>query len=186
VLKENNCVPFEATKTSVSLAIALPLTPKALRELNHACGRSVETFMAEEDLIAKYLDQIFRGRKPRKFTRYDCEIPVRYQFCGRLGNPLEETVHCDTAINISQGGLAFYCAPTIPEAIAEMRRADVYVNLLLNPDNDQIHAVYQMRWIRRKGNEPMVIGGELVELAPDDQERLKNICMQVAQAGGTQ
>jgi len=184
VLNENHCVPFDATKTSVFLAVVVPLSGKAMRELKHACGRQVQMFVAEEDLITKNLDQIFRGRKPRKFTRYACSIPVQYEFCGRLGSPIEETIHSDMVVNISQGGMAFYCAPTIPDSIADMRRTDVYVNVLLYPDpadDYEIRAICQLRWVRRRGSEPLLLGVEIVEIAVKDQQRLKEVCMRAAQ-----
>jgi hypothetical protein len=183
VLKENLCVPFDAGKKTVSLAVALPLSSKAARELQHACGREIEMFVAEEDLIAKRLDHIFRGRKPRKFTRYACSIPAQYQFCGRLGTPIEETVHSDSVVNISQGGMAFLCAPSIPESVSDMRRTDVYANVLLD---SEIHAICQLRWVRRSGAQdggaPWLIGVEIVEISGNDQEKLKNLCMQAAKA----
>lgn len=185
-LKDHRCVPFEETPSYVCLAIAEPLKLSAVRELEYGCRRPVKLFVAQERLVDQCRDKLYEGRIPRQFTRFKATIPVELQFCTRIGTPIEEAIRTVTTVDISQGGLGVLGLPRVPSAIPERRPKDVYAQVTLKDPEYEVQAVCQVRWLREAGGRAdgleFLAGLEVVEIRPQDQQRLLQLCVKYSRA----
>lgn len=184
LLKENNCVPFAETRTTVSIAVAEPLHQSLVKTLEDRCKKKVQQFVGEEDLIAKQLDVIYKGAKPRKYTRYSAAIPLEYRFCTRLGRPLDDEIQYCTTLNISEGGMAVRQDLPAPKEIERRPRHDVYTRAVLKDPLKDIEAICQLRWIRQPGTSKekayWSLGLQIVEISPDDEVQLQSLCRKLS------
>ncbi len=184
VLKENSCAPFAETAKTVSMAVAEPLKASALRQLEGICRKRVEMFVAPEDVVAKQLDVIYEGSKPRKYTRYQVQMPIEYRFSTRLGRPLDDNAYAAFTANISQGGMALNQAEPVPDIIAAQPRHDIYARAVLKDPLADIHAICQLLWIRQPGAGPAIwrLGFQIVQIAASDDRQLQSLCMKVSRS----
>ncbi|MCZ7648924.1 MAG: PilZ domain-containing protein [Planctomycetota bacterium] len=184
-LKDHRCVPFEETPGYVCLAVAEPLKPGAVRELEYGCRRAVKLFVAREDHVEARRDRLYRGRIPRKFSRFRARIPVSLQFCTRIGSPIEDEIRFVTTLDISQGGLAVMDVPRVPVAISEAQPSDVYADVTLQDPEHEVRAVCQVRWIREQEkpdqeSHRFQAGLEIVEIKPAYQQALLALCVKAS------
>ena len=110
--------PFDADREGWHPYVVLASEPNAFGELTalseqlnpeleRIAQRKIEVFLAREDYILQHIGTL-RGRQadvPRRHIRYDIGLPVMYQFCTRLGSPVEVKQHEGFTINISEGGM---------------------------------------------------------------------------------
>ncbi|HYF48997.1 MAG TPA: PilZ domain-containing protein [Planctomycetota bacterium] len=178
-------VPFDEARNFVCVAAANPLRQTLVKELETLCGKKVEVFIAEEEKVLKLLDSITikQQRKQRKHIRYDVSLPIKYQFCSRLGTPAEHVVHQGLTVNISEGGMLIEGSPSALGTPEDMRRRGMCVSIdLPYLGGKDIHAVCQLRAVREKEKHSSVepkwlIGIELVEMSAEDRRRMKEICV---------
>ena len=183
VLKEHNCVPFEQSVSSVSLAVAEPLKRDAVRRLEELCRKPIRMCVGQEDLVALQLDRIFKGSKPRTFTRYFLQMPLEYRFSTRLGRVLDDEAYSAVTLNVGQGGMAISQPAPIPKVIVSQPRHDVYSVVTLKVLPSDIHAICQLRWIRRPENKaPLLwrLGWQIVETAANDERKLRSLCATIS------
>lgn len=184
-LLEHQCVPFAEAEAFISIAVSGPLKQKAINELEHIRNKAVRQFLTPEDIVLKMLDRIQEHRRQRQFQRFRANLPVRYQFCNRVGTPTDETIYFVRTLNISEGGLAVEGVPNLLTACPDVRRREMYANLIIVVPEGGIHAICQLRWVRkceRKGtaDSNWLIGMQVVEIAREDQQRLSALCEQIA------
>jgi hypothetical protein len=181
-MQEQRILPFDQAKTFICVAVADVLTPKEIRALEAQCGRRIQIFLADEDELAKQIDVILRRRTARKHPRYALIVPVVYQFCSRLGTPVDETVYFVTSVNFSEGGMAIQGVPEAVGTLADTRRQDMYANVIVKALPNEIEARCQVRWVRKSdksaGAVPKYqIGMEFVEITDENRVRLANLCV---------
>ena len=184
MMMQYSFVPFDDSKSFVCVAVADPLPQNALKELEKLCGKRIEIFLAQEDLLVRTLDKI-RGRAKRKLRRhirYEINTLVRYQFCSRLGNPAEEVIHNGTTLNISEGGFLIEGSPTALGSPDDLRRRGMCARVVLTGTFQEIAALCHLRSIRARerqeaGKARWLLGLEIAEIAADDRRRLKELCM---------
>ncbi|HYF52325.1 MAG TPA: PilZ domain-containing protein [Planctomycetota bacterium] len=180
-MQELRFIPFDQARNFVCIAVADVLDRNVLRDLEDLCGRRIQMFLADEEMLVLRIDQILQQRNPRKHARYPLSVPVVYQFCNRMGQPLEETVYFVTSVNVSRGGLAVQGVPTALGTLADTRRQDLYTHAIIKTSPHEIEAICQIRWVRkgerRAGAQPRwSIGLMIVEITPENQARLDAIC----------
>lgn len=180
-MREHQFVPFDQNPASIFVAVGQPLSPGVLAQLRAHCRREVETFLAQEDAIALRLDE-FQRLKSRKHERFPVSIPAQYQFCTRLGAPLEPNVYMVSTLNLSLGGLALQGAPRIPNTLENYRRQDIYAQVLLKDSPSDIRSICQLRWVREapSRNADCLLGMEIVEISTGGRQRIQDLCERAA------
>jgi len=173
-------VPFDDAGTFVCIAAASPLPADAIKQIEQACHRKVELFLAREDQVRQYLHTIrsLHQVMPRKYLRYDVSLPVTYQFCTRLGALADQTLYRGLALNISEGGFSVDGpAPNLgtPE---DLQRVGMCVSLVVAPGTaQQLKCLCRPKLIQPNGPR-WLLGLEIVEASTDDRRRLKELCVQ--------
>ena len=185
VLREYGCLPFDESRTTISLACSELPAPAALLVLERICRRKIQPYLASEELLALELDLLARKHKPRKFTRYKAGLPARFQFSNRLGAPIDTTFYECLTRNIGMGGLAVYGDAPIPAAITEVPRHEMYVQLALQDPRHEFHAICQLRWLSKETSkaEPSdgwTLGMQFVEVGAADQKHLHELCLEAS------
>jgi hypothetical protein len=188
LLMQYNFVPFDEAKTFVCIAVADPLPPQSVKDLERMCGKRIEVFLAQEDLVVKMLDKA-RGKhkhKLRKHIRYEIQTMVRYQFCSRLGNPAEDIIHNGTTLNVSEGGFLIEGSPTALGGPEDLRRRGICARVVLSSAVSEITTICHLRSIRQKerqeaGRSRWLLGLEIAEISTDDRRRLKEMCLKALQ-----
>jgi hypothetical protein len=180
-MQDMRFIPFDQARTFVCLAVADILTPDEIRALEEICGRKVQLFLADEEILVKRIDHIMQVSNPRRHHRYNLNVPVIYQFCSRVGAPVDETVYFVTSVNISEGGLAVQGVPTALGVLADSRRQDLYANVIIKSTPDEVEATYQVRWVRKPDrragpNGRWTLGMQLVEIDDENSMKLKHLC----------
>lgn len=187
VMLQHTFVPFDEAKNFICIATASPLKPGTVKNLETLCNKRVEVFLAQEDLIVKQLDmmQNKNKRRPRKYIRYSVSLPVRYQYCSRLGTPAEQIIYDGETVDISEGGLLIEGSPTTLGTLDDLRRRGICVRISINIDSGEVVAICQLRALRNKPGGPAshprwMIGLEVVEASVDCRRRLKEVCIKSA------
>ncbi len=184
LMTQYSFVPFDDSKAFVCIAVADPLPQTTTRELEKLCGKRIEMFLGQEDLVIRMLDKV-RGkqkRKLRRFIRYEISALARYQFCSRLGHPAEEVIHHGTTLNISEGGFLIEGTPTALGSPDDLRRRGICARVVLTGTFQEITALCHLRSIRAKeraeaGKARWLLGLEVAEISADDRRRLKELCL---------
>jgi hypothetical protein len=181
----NIFVPFDESKVMVCIATANPLDTDTLAALQLKCSRKIEVFLAQEEQILKLLDglQIKQNKKLRKHLRYDIRLPVRYQFCSRLGTPAESVSHDGVTHNISEGGMLLEGVPCALGTPDDMRRRGMCVSVIIQHGGAALRGLGHLRALREKdrvgAEDPRwMLGLELVDMSVEDRRKLKEICVQ--------
>jgi len=174
-------IPFDQARNFVCIAVADVLDRDILRDLEDLCGRRIQMYLADEEMLARRIDEILEKRNPRRHTRHPLTVPVVYQFCNRMGQAVEETVYFVTSFNVSHGGLAVQGVPTALGMLADTRRQDLYANVIVKSAPHEVEAICQIRWVRkgerRAGAQPRwSIGLMVVEITPENQHILDALC----------
>ena len=184
LMMQYSFVPFDEAKAFVCIAVADPLPQSTLRDLEKLCGKRIEMFLGQEDLVIRLLDKA-RGkqkRKLRRHIRYEISALARYQFCSRLGNPAEEVIHHGTTMNVSEGGFLIEGTPTVLGSPDDLRRRGICARVVLTGTFQEISALCHLRSIRAKerqeaGKSRWLLGVEVAEISADDRRRLKELCL---------
>ena len=184
MMVQHSFVPFDDSKAFVCVAVADPLPMTTQKELEKLCGKRIEMFLAQEDLVVRTLDKL-RGkqkRKLRRHIRYEVNALVRYQFCSRLGHPAEDVIHNGTTLNISEGGFLIEGSPTALGSPDDLRRRGICCRVVLTGTFQEISTLCHLRSIRARerqeaGKARWLLGLEVAEIAADDRRRLKELCL---------
>jgi hypothetical protein len=184
LMMQYSFVPFDEAKSFVCIAVADPLPQPTVRDLEKLCGKRIEVFLGQEDLVIRLLDKA-RGkqkRKLRRHIRYEISALARYQFCSRLGNPAEDVIHHGTTMNVSEGGFLIEGTPTILGSPDDLRRRGICARVVLTGTFQEISALCHLRSIRAKerqeaGKARWLLGVEVAEISADDRRRLKELCL---------
>jgi hypothetical protein len=184
MMMQYSFVPFDEAKAFVCIAVADPLPQTTSREMEKLCGKRIEMFLGQEDLVIRMLDKV-RGkqkRKLRRHIRYEISALARYQFCSRLGHPAEEVIHHGTTMNVSEGGFLIEGTPTALGSPDDLRRRGICARVVLTGTFQEISALCHLRSIRAKeraeaGKARWLLGVEVAEISADDRRRLKELCL---------
>jgi hypothetical protein len=181
LMREYQFVPFDENPATLFIAISQPLDGHAIAIIRAHSRKPLAMFLAQEDVITLRLDE-FQRLRARKHVRYPVSIPAQYQFCTRLGTPLEVNVYMVSTVNLSEGGVALQGAPQIPDAIEKIRRQDVYAQVLLKDSPNDIRSICQLRWVREKNPsaEDCMLGMEIVEISSGGRLKLQNLCQRAS------
>ncbi|MCY3020480.1 MAG: PilZ domain-containing protein [Planctomycetota bacterium] len=179
LMARHGFVPFDDAGSFICIAVANPLAPAAIKELQEACHRKVEIFLAREDVILKRLTALRPKPEavPRKHLRYDVSLPVSYQFCTRLGVATDDTCYNGLALNISEGGFSVEGPVANIGKPEDLLRVGTCVRLTMAPDTpQQLSALCRLKIIQPKGPFWMM-GLELADASIEDRRRLKELCV---------
>ena len=183
VMRRHAFITFDASPMIVCIAVADPLPPSTAAELERLCGRKLEVFLALEDLIVAHLDKIKsrHKREPRKFLRYELNVPVEYQFCGRMGTPAEERKHSGITRNICEDGFLIEGSPAGFGSTDDIRRRGICVNLCVSGPAYEVRGLCQLRFVKERqhlddGAKTWQMGLKIVEMSSDDRRHLKELC----------
>lgn len=184
-LKDYGCTPFADDGTVLKVAAPGRLPPSAVRDLEIGSKRKVECYVAAEGQVQEALKLLYQGRIPRRFTRYEFQAPVRVQFCSRLGKPIGAEVSALVTLNISQGGLATFGMPSIPDEVARSIPLEAWARVTLDDPDLTVQALCRLCWTRREDDDggnlkQWILGMEIAEISGPDQERLVKLCAKAA------
>ena len=182
-------LPFDEAETFICVAASSPLKASVIQELEKCCGKKIELFLAEEEVVAKLLEDLPSSRKKaRQHVRYEAALPVCYHFCNRLGNILEDTEYQGVAGDISEGGLLIDGAASDLISPGDFKRRGICVRMELGAPPKPVRAFGQLRSMRL--NEQAIIlegqatrwllGIEFIEVNAEEQRRLKELCIKVS------
>jgi hypothetical protein len=186
LLMRYNFVPFDTSSRMVCIAAATPLMPAVVQEIEKACNKKVEVFLAREDVITKHLSGLRRhhAAQSRRFIRYDCEIPTTYQLCTRFTGPIEQVVHQGVTKNISEGGLLIYGSPSTQARPEDLLRQGVFARITVGDQvGHQVHALCRIKAIKDLSGH-WQMGLEFTELSSEDRRTLKELCVRAMLAKG--
>jgi c-di-GMP-binding flagellar brake protein YcgR len=182
-------VPFDEAENIVCVAAASSLKTPLLQELEKNCGKKVELFLAEEELITKLLDTLPENRKKaRQHARYSAAFPVRYQFCNRLGNPLEEARYDGLAGDISEGGVLIEGPVSAQFSSTDFMRRGICLRMDLGAPPLQVQLFALLRSMKEKDQPETApskgkiwrMGVEFLDVTTTLQRRLKELCLKAA------
>jgi hypothetical protein len=172
-------LPFDENASFVCVAASNPINSGALAELERVAHRKIEVFLAREDYVLQHISTL-RGRQadvPRRHIRYDIAIPVLYQFCTRLGSPVESSQHEGSTINISEGGMLVRGSPARVGTVQDVLRKGLCLNTVLCYGTPQeIRCICRVKSIR-EGGADWHIGMQLVDTTEEDRRKLRELCL---------
>ena len=178
-------IPFNYTANSISIAATHPLPPRVTRELEDRCGKRVKVFLAEDDLVNEHLYalQPKKARKHRKFTRYELNVPISFQCCDRRKKSFDQNMHDGQTVNVGEGGLMFQTG-------ADLRRHDGCVRACFSLKPHTVEGIFGVRFIQTNehpgpNEQPFTVGLEVLEMAPEERAKLKQVCIQVGLTNAT-
>lgn len=172
-------IPFDENASFVCIGTSNPLPSTTIAELERIAQRKIEVFLAREDYILQHIGTL-RGRQtdvPRRHIRYDIALPVMYQFCTRLGSPVEVKQHEGFTINISEGGMLVNGAKAHVGSVQDILRKGLCLSVVLAFNSPQeIRCICRVKSIR-EADAGWQIGMQLVDTTEDDRRRLKELCV---------
>ncbi|HYG78511.1 MAG TPA: PilZ domain-containing protein [Planctomycetota bacterium] len=185
LMREHGIYPFAATSSVLRIAVSLPLSPSAMQAVKAFCSKEIELYIVQEDLLTQRLDQIFHERGPRRFPRFGAILPVQYQFCNRMGAPLETSTQLVRTMNISEGGIAVCGAPALSDQLARMPRHDIFAHVSLKGSGQEVRAMGQLRWVRSstKAETGVTLGFEFIEMSSTCRKRMQDLCARFRDGG---
>lgn len=172
-------VPFDESREMICIAVANPLSPPVMRELEQSSGRKIEVFLGREDLILKHLNKIRSQQQvvPRRFIRYDLHTAVTYQYCTRFGAACEEGPQQGMTVNISEGGLLMEGPASMLGKPDDLLRRGTCVNITIPfTPPVEIHALCRLKAIQER-KDGWLIGLEMLDISAEDKRRLKELCV---------
>jgi type II secretory ATPase GspE/PulE/Tfp pilus assembly ATPase PilB-like protein len=178
------CVPFDDAGAFVCIAVANALPPEAVKELERACHKHIEVFLAREDLIRKELQALRRRLEipPRLHIRYEASYPVEYQFCTRQGVLAEQSSHQGTTLNISEGGFLVDGPPVGLGTPEELVRIGLCASIVVAPGTPhESRVLCRMKSLKPQGDR-CAISLEILSASAEDRRRLKELCLQAIRA----
>ncbi len=173
-------VPFDDTKHLVCLAVANPLYPEVLEELEQICQRRVEVYLTDEDMLLKHLDDA----RPKdlslslKHQRYGIEYEIKYRFCNRLRRILDPRVYNGKTVDVSEGDLIVVGqAPAMSESeIIRQRGACLEITIDLSGAKAEILCGLAFIKINAANDLPWQFGLKVLEANDPGRQLLKEIC----------
>lgn len=172
-------IPFDENASFVCIGASNPLHGTTIAELERIAQRKIEVFLAREDYILQHIGTL-RGRQadvPRRHIRYDIALPVMYQFCTRLGSPVEIKQHEGFTINISEGGMLVNGSKAQVGSVQDILRKGLCLSVVLAFNTPQeIRCICRVKSIR-EADAGWQIGMQLVDTTEDDRRRLKELCV---------
>ena len=184
LMARHEFVPFDDAGAFVCIAVPNALAPAAVKELEKACHKHVEVFLAREDLIRKEL-HVLRHRleaPPRLHIRYEASYPIEYQFCTRLGVLAEHSSHQGTTLNISEGGF-LVDGPAVELGTPEdLLRIGMCATIVLAPGTQhEFRGLCRIKSLKPQGKR-CALALEVLGASADDRRRLKELCVEAVRA----
>lgn len=172
-------IPFDENASFVCIGASNPIHGTTITELERIAQRKIEVFLAREDYILQHIGTL-RGRQadvPRRHIRYDIALPVMYQFCTRLGSPVEVKQHEGFTLNISEGGMLVNGPKAQVGSVQDILRKGLCLSVVLAFNSPQeIRCICRVKSIR-EADAGWQIGMQLVDTTEDDRRRLKELCV---------
>ena len=179
VMSRYGFVPIDQSESFLCIAVGSPLKPAVILELEQLCRQRIEVFLCDEKVIANMLDH-FHARQQESHRSIQCAVrlPVRYQFCNRVGVPAEEPVYEGTTVNLSESKIHLEGPPATLDSPDNLRRRGLCLNVMLQDGEKTIRVLCRIRAIRPQGAGPAerwFYSLNVVDANDLDRRRLKEL-----------
>ncbi|MBI3831521.1 MAG: PilZ domain-containing protein [Planctomycetes bacterium] len=184
MMLQHEFVPFDESLRMLCVAAANPIPRAVIEDMERSCGKKIEVFMAQEDLVLQQVDRLQpkEKRRDRKHMRYEANLPIHYQFCNRLGRSSEEATHLGQTIDLSEGGFLIQGPATSLGGPDDLMRRGLCVRFSMTDAQTEVKGLCALRFIKandRPSREDWKwhYGLQILEMTSDDRRRLKELCI---------
>jgi len=185
MMLQHEFIPFDESMRMLCVAAANPIPRAVLSDMERSCGKKIEVFLAQEDLVLQLVDRLQpkEKRKDRKHMRYETDLVIQYQFCNRLGRASEEVMHTGQTMDISEGGFLIQGPATTLGGPDDLMRRGLCVRFVMGDGSGEVKGLCALRFIKandRPAREEWKwhYGLQILEMTSEDRRRLKEFCIQ--------